>query len=133
MFNLYISLMREFANITVLMNKLGVKASYALLSLHVITGCNTVDKFPKNIGLKDFFENYDIHAKLKNELVKFQVAERLTEEIEKLICKTYLRPEKEIDSLENIPATRLKGPKLTPTRGHWKLISSELSIIYEYG
>ena len=48
-------------------------------------------EFPKNNGLKDFFENYDIHAKLKNELAKFQIAESLTEEIESLICKTYLR------------------------------------------
>ena len=43
--NLYISSVREFVNITVLMNKLRVKASYALLSLHAITGCDTVGKF----------------------------------------------------------------------------------------
>ena len=42
--------MRGFVNITLLMNKLGVKAGYALLSLHAITGCNTAGKFPKDIG-----------------------------------------------------------------------------------
>ena len=29
-------------------------------------------EFLQNIGLKDFLENYDNHAKLKNELVEFQ-------------------------------------------------------------
>ena len=89
--NLYISLVRGFVNIKALMNKLGVKGSYPLLSLHAITSCNTVGKFngiSKEYWLKRFFENYDNHAKLKNELVKFQRAESLTEEIESLICET---------------------------------------------
>ena len=83
--NLYISLVRGFVNITTLMNKLGVKASYALLSLHAITGCDTVNKFngvSTEYWFKRFFENHDNHAKLKNELVKFQTAEGLTEETE---------------------------------------------------
>ena len=54
-----------------------------------------------------FFENYDNHAKLKNELVEFQIVESLTEKIESLICKTYLQTKKKIDYLGNIPATRL--------------------------
>ena len=29
-------------------------------------------EFLQNIGLKDFLENYDNHAKFKNELVEFQ-------------------------------------------------------------
>ena len=126
--NLYISLVRGFVNITALMNKLGVKASYALLSLHAIIGCDTVGKFngiSKKYWFKRFFENYDNHAKLKNKLVEFQTAEGLTEETERLICETYLRTEKKVDSLENIPATRYElfrkksyeGSKLPPTRG----------------
>ena len=43
--NLYILLVRAFVTITALMNKLGVKASSALLSLHAITDCDTVGKF----------------------------------------------------------------------------------------
>ena len=126
--NLYISLVRGFVNSTALMNKFGVKASYALLSLHAITGCDTVGKFngiSKECWFKRFFENYDNHAKLKNELVELQTEEGLTEGIESLIRETYLRTEKKIDSLENIPATRYElfrkksyeGSKLPPTRG----------------
>ena len=120
--------MRGFVNITALTNKLGVKASYALLSLHAIIGCDTVGKFngiSKEYSFKRFFENYDNHAKLKNEIVEFQTAEGLTEGIESLICETYLRIEKKIDSLENIPATRYElfrrksyeGSRLPPTKG----------------
>ena len=89
------------------MNKLGVKTVYALLSLHTITSCDTVGKFNKifeEYCFKTFFENYDNHAELKNELVEFQTAGILTEEIQSLICETYLRTEQKIDSLENIPA-----------------------------
>ena len=110
-YDLYISLVRGFVNIKALMNKLGVKASYTLLSLHAITGCDTASKFngiSKEYRLKRFFENYDNHAKLKNELVKFQRAESLTEKIESLICETYLQTEKKIDCLENIPTIRYK-------------------------
>ena len=80
---LYISLVREFVNIKALMNKLGVKASYILLSQHAVTGCDTVGKF--NRISKEYYEN---HTKLKNELVGFQITESLTKEIEDLICET---------------------------------------------
>ena len=73
--NFYISLVREFVNITALMNKLGVKASYALLSLHAITGCNTAGKFnefPKNIGLKDFLKIMTTMQNLKMSLLNFK-------------------------------------------------------------
>ena len=120
--------MRAFVTITALMNKLGVKASSALLSLHAITDCDTVGKFngiSKECWFKRFFENYDNHAKLKNELLEFQTAESLTEEIESLIRETYLQTKKKSDSLENILATRYKpfwkksyeGSNLPPTRG----------------
>ena len=76
MFNLYISLVREFANITVLKNKLGVKASYALLSLYVITGCNTVGKFngiSKEYWFKRFFLKIMISMQnLKMSLLNFK-------------------------------------------------------------
>ena len=54
---LYISLAHGIVNITALMNKLGVKASYALLSLHTITSCNTVGKF-KGICKEYFAKNF---------------------------------------------------------------------------
>ena len=97
--NLYISLVHGFVNITALMNKLGIKANYALLSLHAINGCDTVGKFngiSKEYWLKRFFENYGNHAKFKNELVEFQTVEGLTKEIERLICETYLRIKKKL-------------------------------------
>ena len=97
--NLYVSLVRWFVNITALMNKLGEKASYSLLSLHAITGCETVSKFngiSKEHWFKTFFQNYDNHGKLKNELAESQIAEDLMEELESLICKTYLRTEKKL-------------------------------------
>ena len=56
--NLYASMVRRFVNVTALMNKLGVKASYALLSQHAITGCDTVGKFngiSKEYWFKRFF------------------------------------------------------------------------------
>ena len=43
--NLHILLVHGFVNITALMNKLGIKANYALLSLHAINGCDIVGKF----------------------------------------------------------------------------------------
>ena len=127
-YNLYISCIRGFLNIKASINKLDVKASYTLLSLYAVTSCYTVGKFSrifKEYWLKRFFENYDNHVKLKNELVKFQRAESLTEEIESLICETFLQTEKKFDSLENIPTTRYilfwkksnEGSKLPPTRG----------------
>ena len=56
------------------MNKLGGKAGYALLPLHAITCCDTVGEFNIELWFKRFFENYDTHAKLKNELLGFQIA-----------------------------------------------------------
>ena len=57
--NLYISLVHGFVNITISMNKLSKKASYALLSLHIITDSDTVSKFnrvSKEYWFKRFFE-----------------------------------------------------------------------------
>ena len=70
-------------SLSILMNELGVKASYILLSQHAIIGCDTVGKF--NRISKEYYYN---RAKLKNELVGFQITESLTEEIEELICET---------------------------------------------
>ena len=78
---------------------------YPYIQLPAATLLVNLIKFSKNIALKLFFENYDNHAELKNELAEFQTAEILTEEIQSLICETYLRTEQKIDSLENIPAT----------------------------
>ena len=66
--------MRGFVNITDLMNKLGVKAGYALVPLHAITCCDIVGEFNTELWLKRFFKNYDTPAKLKNELLGFQIA-----------------------------------------------------------
>ena len=80
--NFCISLKRRFVNIAASMNKLSVKASYALLSLHPITGCNIVSKFnviSKEYWFKRLFENYDNHADLKNGFIEFQKEESLTE------------------------------------------------------
>ena len=56
------------------MNKLGVKAGYALVPLHAITCCDIVGEFNTELWLKRFFKNYDTPAKLKNELLGFQIA-----------------------------------------------------------
>ena len=94
-----------------------------------------VDKFSiisKEYWFKRFFENYDNHAKHKNELVEFQLAESLKEEIETPNIRNLLTNQKKIDFLENIPATRYEpfrrksyeGSKLPPTRGALQFISS---------
>ena len=128
--NLNMSLVCWFVIIEALMNKLSVKTSYRLLALYAITSCNTIGKFngiSKEFWLKRFFENYENHAKLKNELVKFQRTESLIEEIESLICETFL-PEKKIGSLGNIPVTR----HCHQWQEYCNFISSELPISYEY-
>ena len=72
---LYISLVREFVNIKTLMNKLGVKASYILLSQHAITGCDTVGKFnriSKKYWLQEFLKIMTTAQNLKMSLLDFK-------------------------------------------------------------
>ena len=73
--NLYISLVHGFVNITALMNKLGVKASYTLLSymkLPAATLLVNLMEFLKNIGLKGFLKIITTMQNLKMSLLNFK-------------------------------------------------------------
>ena len=73
MSHLFIPLVRWFVNITALKNKLGVKATQVLLSLHAIAACDTVFEFngiSKEYCFETFLESQDNNSKLKNDLVE---------------------------------------------------------------